>query len=574
MKKNDEVSAVLYDISRLLELEGEEAYRIRAYRKASQSVSSLEGDIEEYYKEGRLRDIPGVGPSIGSVIEELLRTGRSGLLETLKKETPLELYEVIEVPGIGRKTALKVHRALGVATIEEFRDAARSHRIRRIKGLGDKVEKKILDALDRHNKALSETRIPVFRASAIAAEIMGYFKDCEGLAQADVAGSLRRRAPMIGDIDIVAAAHDPAEVIDCFCNMPITRIVKDRGEHHAEITTRYRVDAKLKIVSRDNYGLRLALNTGSKAHLRELEKRAMARGDRLSKEGFYKGGEEKVKFPREEGLYRALGLEYIPPELREGRGEVDAAAKGTLPDLITVEDIRGDLHVHTEWSDGSSSIQDMAMAARAKGYEYVAICDHSKSLHIANGLSIERLRDQMAEIDRLNDTLENFTILKGSEVDIMPDGSLDLPDDVLEDLDIVVGSVHTQLRQDADVVTRRVINALENEHLTILAHPTSRILGRREPTAIDIDRVIEAAKENNKVLEVNAYPDRLDLSDEHVKKAMDAGVMVSIDTDSHGIAELDYMEFGVNNARRGWATKARVLNTLSTGALLEYIERY
>lgn len=572
--KNDEVAAVLYDISRLLELEGEEAYRIRAYRKASQSVESLEGDIDEYYKEGRLRDIPGIGTSIGGVIEELLRTGRSNLLEALKKETPLELYEVIEVPGIGRKTALKVHRALGVTTIGEFRDAARSHRIRRIKGLGDKAEKKILDAIERHRKSLGETRVPIFRATAVASEILGYFKDCEGLLRVDVAGSLRRHVPMVGDIDIVAATDDPQEVVDCFCNMPITRIVKDKGEHHAEITTRYRMDAKLRIVSREDFGLRLALDTGSKAHLSELEKRAAARGDRLSREGFYNAGGEKVKFPEEDGFYRALGLEYVPPDLRENRGEVDAAAKGTLPDLITVEDMRGDLHVHTEWSDGANSIQDMAMAARAKGYEYIAICDHSKSLHVANGLSIERLRDQMVEIDRLNDTLENFTIFKGSEVDIMPDGSLDLPDDVLEDLDIVVGSVHTQLRQDPDVVTRRVLNALENEHLTILAHPTSRILGRREPTAVDIDRVIEAAKENRKVLEVNAYPDRLDLSDEHVKKAMDAGVMVSIDTDAHGIAELDYISFGVHNARRGWATKSRVLNTLSTGALLEYIDRY
>lgn len=572
--KNDEVASVLYDISRLLELEGEEAYRIRAYRKASESVMSLNGDITEYYKEGRLRDIPGIGESIGSVIEELLMTGRSDLLDTLKKGTPLELYEIIEVPGIGRKTAIKIHRALGVTTVGEFRDAARSHRIRRIKGFGEKVEKKILDAIDQYRKTLGETRVPIFRATAIASEIMGYFRDCEGLERVDTSGSLRRHAPMIGHINIVAAATNPAAVIDCFCNMPISRSVKDRGEHHAVITTRYRVDSKLKLVSRENYGLRLALDTGSNAHLKELENRASARGDRLDREGFFNSAGDKVRFSTEDDFYRALDLKYIPPDLREGRGEVDAAARGTLPDLITTDNMKGDLHVHTEWSDGANTIQDMAMAAQAKGYEYMAICDHSKSLHIANGLSIERLRDQMVEIDRLNDTLEKFTIFKGSEVDIMPDGSLDLPDDVLRDLDIVVASVHTQLRQDSDVVTRRVLNALDNEYLTILAHPTSRILGRREPTAIDIDRVIEAAKANDKVLEVNAYPDRLDLSDEHVKKAMDAGVMVSIDTDAHSMAELDYMEFGINNARRGWTTKARVLNTLSTEALLEYIDRY
>lgn len=572
--KNDEVASVLLDISRLLELEGDDAYRIRAYRKASQSVASLQGDINDYRREDRLEDIPGIGASISSVVEELLDTGQSSLFEALKKETPPELYEIIEVPGIGRKTALKVHRALGVTTVGEFRDAARSHRIRRVKGLGEKAEQKILEAIERYRKELSEAKMPIFRASAIASEILGYFRDCEGLEKVEVSGSLRRHAPMIGEIRIVAVAAEPTAVIDCFCGMPISRIVKEKGEHHAHVTTRYRLDAKLKVASRENFGLRLALDTGSAAHVRELQQRAEDRGEKLGQEGFFDASGSRVRFPDEQGLYRALGLQPVPPDLREGRGEVEAAAAGTLPELITQGDLRGDLHVHTSWSDGADSIQDMAMAARAKGYEYLAICDHSRSLHVANGLSIERLRDQMEEIDRLNDTLENFTILKGSEVDILPDGSLDLPDDVLRDLDIVVGSVHLQLRQDADVITRRVLRALENEYLTILAHPTSRILGRREPTAVDIDRVIDAAKKYGKVLEVNSYPDRLDLSDEHVKKAMDAGVTVCIDTDAHGITELDYMSFGINNARRGWATRARVLNALPAEALLEYIERY
>ncbi len=291
-------------------------------------------------------------------------------------------------------------------------------------------------------------------------------------------------------------------------------------------------------------------------------------GVRLGRDGYVvEATGERRMFPAEKEVYAALGLEYITPELREGNGEIEAARQGTLPDLITQENIKGDLHVHTEWSDGADSIRDVAMAARALGYEYVAMCDHSPSLHIANGLSVDRLREQMAAIDEMNDTLENFTVLKGSEVDILADGSLDLPDDVLEDLDIVVGSVHSKMRQEPDVITRRVITALENERLTILAHPTSRILGRREPMALDMDRVIEAAKEHGKVLEVNAYPDRLDLSDEHVRKAMDAGVMISIDTDAHSTPELCFMEYGVHNARRGWATKSRTLNTLTYDAL-------
>jgi DNA polymerase (family 10) len=359
-----------------------------------------------------------------------------------------------------------------------------------------------------------EVRTPIYRARAIAMDLMNYFSDCKGLVRADVAGSIRRWKTLAGDVNILAVAGNPEEIVDCFCNNPLSKAVKERGSHYARVTTRYRMDATLEVVSPEDYGLHMVWDTGSDDHLRCLTEYAARQGVRLGHDGYYvEATGERRTFPDEEGLYRSLGLEYIPPELREGKGEIETASEGTLPDLIMQDSIKGDLHVHTEWSDGSNSIRDMAMAARAMGYEYIAICDHSRSLHIANGLSVEKLRDQMVEIDRLNDTLEGFTILKGSEVDILTDGSLDLPDDVLADLDIVVGSVHINMRQDADTITRRVLNALENEYLTILAHPTSRIIGRREPMALDIDRVIEAALEHDKVLEVNAYPDRLDLSD-------------------------------------------------------------
>jgi DNA polymerase (family 10) len=573
--KNGEVADVLADISWLLELEGDDAYRIRAYRKAAQSIEGLDGDVNAYYREGRLRDIPGVGESIARTIAELLDTGRSGLYETLKKEIPPELYEVIEVPGIGRRTALKVHSALGAKTVEDFRRAAKSHRIRKVRGMGEVTEKKILEAIDRYRDRQGETRAPIFRARAIARELMGYFTGCEGLVRAEVAGSLRRWKTMVGNVDILAVAADPAAIVDCFCHTPISKVVKERGERHARITTRYRVDATLYVARPEDYGFRLLWDTGSHKHLELLAGYAGERGVKLGSDGYVvEATGERKTFPTEEEVYASLGLEYVTPELREGTGEIAAARQGTLPDLITQESIKGDLHVHTEWSDGADSIQDMAMAARAMGYEYIALCDHSQSLHIANGLSIEKLRSQMVAIDEINDTVENFTILKGSEADILADGSLDLPDDVLGDLDIVVGSVHTNMRQESDAITRRVLTALENEHLTILAHPTSRILGRREPTALDIDRMIEVAKEHDKVLEVNAYPDRLDLSDENVRKAMDAGVMICIDTDAHSIPELCFIEYGVHNARRGWATRARTLNTLSYDALREYLDRH
>jgi DNA polymerase (family 10) len=572
---NEQVANVLFDISRLLELEGDDAYRIRAYRKAAQSIEGLDGDVKEYYREGRLRDIPGVGESIARTIAELLDTGESGLYESLKKETPPELYEVIEVPGIGRRTALKIHSALGAKTVEDFRRAAKSHRIRKVRGFGEATERKILEAIDQQGDRREEARVPIFRARAIALELIGYLADCEGLVCAEAAGDLRRWVTMAGAIDILVVAADPAAVINCFCRMPVCRAVKEKGERHARVATRYRVEATLSVATPEDGGFRLLWETGSSRHLEQLAGHAASRGVRLGRDGYVvEATGERRLFPAEKAVYAALGLVHITPELREGNGEIEAARQGTLPDLITRENIKGDLHVHTEWSDGADSIRDVAMAARALGYEYVAICDHSPSLHVANGLSVDRLREQMIAIDEMNDTLENFTVLKGSEVDILADGSLDLPDDVLEGLDIVVGSVHSGMRQEPDVITRRVITALENELLTILAHPTSRILGRREPTALDMDRVLEAAKVHGKVLEVNAYPDRLDLSDEHIRKAMDAGVMISIDTDAHSTPELCFMEYGVHNARRGWATKSRTLNTLSYDALTEFLDRH
>jgi DNA polymerase (family 10) len=569
---NREVAEVLFDISRLLELEGDGAYRIRAYRKAAQSIEGLEGDVNEYYREGRLQEIPGIGESIARTVAELLDTGRSGLYEALKKEVPPELYEVIEVPGIGRKTALKVNRALGAKTIEEFRRAAKSHQIRKVRGLGEKVEKRVLESIERYHELQGEVRIPIYRARAIALELMSYFADCEGLVRADVVGSIRRWKTMVGDVNILAIAEDPEKALDCFCSTPVSTVVREQSDHHARVTTRYRMDATLYVARSEDYGFHMLWGTGSHEHLERLSFYAAGCGIRLDHNGYFvEATGERKTFPAEEDIYASLGLQYIPPEIRQGIQEVTAACEGTIPELVTQEDMKGDLHVHTDWSDGADSINDMAMAAQARGYEYIAICDHSRSLHIANGLSIEKLRDQMVKIDELNDTLEKFSILKGSEVDILSDGSLDLPDDVLEDLDVVVGSVHTNMRQEPDVITRRVITALENEHLTILAHPTSRVLGGRPPMALDMDRIIETAKEHGKVLEVNAYPSRLDLSDVNVRKAMDAGVMISIDTDAHSIPELCFMDYGVHNAQRGWATPARTLNTLSYEALAAFL---
>jgi len=568
---NREVADTLADIARMMELEGEDTYRIRAYRKAAGSVGSLRKDINECYRQGRLRDIPGVGESISQLITDLLETGRSEFYETLKKEIPQELFEVLAVPGIGRRTAVKVHKALGVSSLREFEQAAAMHRIRKLEGLGERTERKILEAIEQFRQSERETRIPLFRALGVAAEALEYLKDC-GLERAMVAGGIRRYAPMVSDVNIIGTAASPAEAVDCFTASPLATAVKESSADEARILTRYRVESTLELAESDNWGLRLAFATGSKKHLEELSEYAAGRGISLSREGFMNAVSLRyTKFRSESELYAALGLEYIPPELREGRGEIEAAAAHALPDLVRMKDIRGDFHVHSDWSDGSGSIQEIAIAARALGYEYVAICDHSPSLAIAHGLSVERLRDQMDEIDRINDTLEGFTVLKGSEVDIKPDGSLDLPDAVLEELDVVVASVHTGLRQEPDVITARVMRALESPYVTILGHPTGRILGGRRPASVDMDGIIEAALANGKVLELNAYPSRLDLGDENVRKAVDAGVMVSIDTDAHSLCELDFMDYGIHTAQRGWAPKNSVLNALSYDGLLRFL---
>lgn len=568
---NREVAGVLADIARLLELEGEDTYKIRAYRKAAHSIDTLPGDINDYYREGRLETIPGVGKSIGELISELLETGRSRFYETLKKEIPPELFEVMEVPGIGRRTAIKIHKALGVTTVNEFKQAARMHRIKKIKGMGEKAERKVLDSIERYQRRATETRIPLYRALGIAVEALCYMRDC-GFERAEAAGDVRRWAPMVRDVSLIGVSGGAKEAVDCFIHSPLVAVVENGLKDKAKVMTRYRVEATLDVVDPSNWGLHLIFDTGSEKHLEELVEYAAERGISLGREGFVDAVTlKKKKFATEGELYGALGLEYIPPELREGRGELEAAATKTLPDLIERKDIKGDFHVHSNWSDGASSIQDIAMAARSLGYEYVAICDHSRSLTVANGLSIDRLRDQMVEIDRLNDTLEDFTILKGSEVDIKADGSLDLPDDVLEDLDIVVASVHTGMRQEPDVITERVVRALENPYVTILGHPTGRILGGREPMIIDMGEIIEIARANGKVLELNAYPSRLDLSDEDVRKAVDAGVPIAIDTDAHSLFEMGFMEYGTHNARRGWASKFRVLNALSYDGLLKFL---
>jgi DNA polymerase (family 10) len=570
---NREVAEVLQDISRLLELEGADTYRIRAYRKASHSIFALEEDINALCHEGRLQEIPGVGKSIGELIKELLSTGKSQFHGELKKEIPPELFEAMRIPGIGKRTALKIYKALGVSSLDGIEKAARQHRVRNVAGIGAKLEKNILESIENFKKGSREHKVPLYRALAYAFDIIHYLKPCDAFDRIEIAGSIRRHEALVGNINFIAISNEPEKLLDHFCSLPVTVKVIERKGNFASIDTVYHINATLDAVNKDDMGLSMLFATGPEGHIAALERLAAEKGIDLDYSGFVNAVTlERMHFTDEKDIYGSLGIQFIPPELRADGSEVKEALSGPIHEPVAIADIKGDLHVHTDWSDGADSIQSMAIAARARGYEYIAVCDHSRSLSIANGLSVERLREQISEIDRINESLEGFRVLKGCEVDIKADGTLDMPDDVLKELDIVVGSVHVSLRQEPEVITGRVLKAFENEYLTILGHPTSRIIGRRDPTLIDMDTIIEAAVTHGKVLEVNAYPDRLDLSDINVRKAMDAGAMVCINTDAHNSEELGYMEFGVFNARRGRAKPESVLNAMASDKLFEFLE--
>lgn len=554
------MASLLYDMSELLEIKGENTFKIRAYARAARAIEGLTEDIETIAAEKRLKEIQGVGESIAEKIEEYLSTGKLEAYEELKKQVPRELHELLKIPGIGPKTVQFLHREFGIKSVEELENAAKHHTLRRLKGFGATKEENIIKAIERYRQR--STRIPLGAALPLAKEIVGMLKKSGVFDKIEPAGSLRRKKETIGDIDILATSKDAEAAVEVFVRLPVVKDILGKGLTKATIVTREAIQVDLRLVESKSFGTSLQYFTGSKEHNIKLRDLARHKGLKLSEydlEEISTG--MKIYCDSDDEVYCKLGLPPIPPEIREDAGEIEAALEGKLPRLVNLKDIKGDFHVHTDWSEGTNTLPEMVEAARKQGYGYIAITDHSKALGVAHGLSEERLQKQIKEIDKLNDRLEGFHVFSGTEVDIKADASIDFPDSILGECDVVVAALHAGQRQTRREITGRLITAMENEHVDIIAHPTGRVIGEREGYDVDIDALLDAAARTGTALEINAYPSRLDLNDVNARKAKNKGVRLTIGTDAHNTGHLGLMEFGVNVARRGWLEKGDLMNT-------------
>ncbi len=557
---NKEIARVFEEMAALLELKGENPFKIRAYQKAARSIELLNDDLEQMVRENRLTKIPAVGEAIEKKIIELVNTGRLQALEKLQAEFPQGVMELIEIPGVGPKTAGMLVKELGVKTVDELEAAIRDGRVASLPRMGGKTAENILRQIQSLRQR--EERIPIGEALPVVEEIIAGLKNVPGLRELTPAGSLRRFAETVGDIDIMCTADDPAAVVNAFTSLPLVKQVVTSSDTSASVIVAGALQVEFRVVEQESFGSMLQYYTGSKRHNINLYERARRMDLHLSEEGITDlATGKKEKFATEEAFYKRQGLQFIPPELREGRDEIEKAERGAIPRLIEARDIKGDLHVHTRWSEGTESLETMALAAKLMGYEYVAITDHSVGRGIAHGLNTERLRQQIAEIKELNEKLSGIRILTGVEVDIRADGSLDLPDSVLQELDIVVASVHSGMNETEQQMTARVIRAMENPNVDILGHPTCRIIPERGPVALDMEAVFQAALRTGTTLEINAIPSRLDLKDAHVYRTRELGVKLVVSTDSHAAEHLRFIRFGIGVARRGWCEAKDILNT-------------
>jgi DNA polymerase (family 10) len=562
--KNAEIAAAFDELGTLYELDGAVVYRVLAYRNAAKAIRDSGVSVAELARQGRAEELPGIGKTIAEKIVALLDEGEIPAARKLKAKIPAGLVMVTRIPGLGPKRARQLHDQLGVDSIESLRTAAEAQQIRTVAGFGAKAEEKILASLAAGADGSVKERVLLSVALEVGGELVEGLRE-SGLAErVELAGSARRWADTCKDLDIVAASSDPDKLIDAFAALPGVDEVTSRGDAGAKAVTHQGLAVDLRIVGRDSFGSLLQHFTGSGRHNEALRTAAVKQGLHVSEYGILDDATgETERFADEHAVYERLGMDYIEPELREDRGELTAARAGKLPKLIEVGDIRGDLHCHTTASDGHQTVLEMARAAQARGYEYVAITDHSASHGFGNHVDADELRRQIERVAKANEKLgdDGFTVLAGSEVNILPDGSLDYEDDLLAELDWVIASAHTSFGMSEDEMTKRIVTAIENPRVRAIGHPTGRMLGRREPYAVDMDAVIEAAARSGTFLEINANPNRRDLSDVHARAAADAGVKLLIDSDAHWAERFDVIRYGVATARRAWLTKDDVANT-------------
>ena len=551
------------NIADLLEIKGETVYKVRAYRRASEGIESYPVEASELLESGQLEEIPGVGKAIAEKIEELLETGELEFFNRLQDEVPVSLLEILQVEGVGPKKAARFWKELDVETLDELESAAQAGRVQELDGFGPKSEQKLITGIASY-KQRDPSRHLISTANLEAQAILAKLHALEEVVKAEVGGSLRRAKETIGDLDIVVATEKSGAVRKAFLDFPEIKEVRSEGDTKLSVALSSGIRLQLWMHSPNKYGSALQYATGSQAHNVKLREMAIKKGLSLSEHGFSTDAGDEIRCPNEEEVYTTLGLPWIPPELREDQGEFAAAQEDDLPALVEEKDLRGELHVHSSWSDGKATIEKMAEAAIERGLEYLVITDHSRSLGVAGGLSIDDLKRQREEIDRVQETLgEDIKLFQGAEVEILSEGGLDYPDEVLAQLDFVIASLHMGLRQSRDEVTSRVLAAIDNPHVDLVGHLTGRLIGRRDPADFDLESIFARASKRGVILEINSNPERLDLKDIHVRRAVELGCLTAITTDAHRPEHIDFCKYGVGTARRGWVTASSVVNTWS-----------
>lgn len=569
--QNFEIARAFEELADLLELKGEDFFKIRAYRKAARVIAGLNEPVERLHESGGLAVVPGIGKNILAKVGEMIATGKMRKLEELRQEFPPGLLEIMDLPGIGPKRAGLLYRHLGVTTLDELEKEAHAKRVRELPGFGVKREQDIIRSIEmlRHRSG----KVLLATARELAGELREFVGNIPGVGRVDLTGSARRWRETVRDIDLLAMTGDAGGLFQAFSAHPRVKEVLSREDDRVKVLTWWGVVVELLAAKEEEYWPALLWSTGSRAHYRRLQELAREKGFFLTRNGI---SDERGRFlpvSSEEDIYNCLGLPLIPPELRENLGEIEFCLReGRLPGLVNLSDVKGDLHVHTSWSDGINTLEQVVAYAREKGYEYIAITDHSRSLRIARGLSLERLKEQRRAIERINEKSSSFRVLTGIEVDILPQGGLDCPDEVLAQLDVVIASVHTSFRQDRQTMTERILSAVRNKHVHVIGHLTGRLLGQREPYQLDLERILEEAREHGKCLEINASPDRLDLNEEHARLAKEFGLKMVISTDAHDLRRMDEMSYGVAVARRAWLGPEEVVNTRGAGEVLKVFD--
>lgn len=579
--RNNEIAEIFNKIADILEIKEENPFRIRAYRKAASNIESLSTDVEELIKEKKLEDIPGIGKDLAGKIEEYTSSGKIKFYEDLKRKVPKGILEFMEIPGVGPKTAEVLYKDLKIRNTKELQMKAKAGKIKEIRGIKEKTIENILKGVNFLKK--SEGRTPLNVALKISEGIIAKLKKLKDVIRIESAGSLRRRKETVRDIDIVVAAKKAKDIMNAFVNLAQVKEVLAHGLTKSSVRTAERIQIDLRVVEPESFGAALAYLTGSKAHNIRLREMGVKKHLKINEYGVFKvGTNKKTAHPQqgrkiagrdEEQIYGCLNLSYVPPEMREDRGEIELAQKNKIPKLLEISDIKADLHIHSEASDGSLSLEEIAEISKKKGYKYIVITEHSKTLGIAGGLDEKELFKEMKKIDKINKELKNFRILKGTEVDILADGTLDYKNDVLKELDFVIAAIHSGFKQTKDILTKRIIKAMQNKFVNMIAHPTGRLMGVRDAYAVDINKILKCARDTNTAIEINAYPDRLDLNDINCQTAKDMGVMLGISTDAHTREQFDNMIFGVYVARRAWLEKKNVLNTFELKDFFKKIKK-